>query len=600
MTMKHLSFFCHRISAPCPRLSAPRFPSQRRRIPLRRGGLWAALGGLSALLLPGCGPKPAQGEMVTAPGSGTVVAAASSVRFDEVGEASGIRYEWKVAGTRPLNILQTIGNGCAFLDYDNDGNLDILLVGPHLALYKGDGKGHFTDVTHDTGLDTLSGHFLGCAVGDYDNDGYDDVYISGYRTGILLHNEGGKRFSDATRQAGLTPQPWGTSCGWAETVPGSGKLDLFVANYADFGPDPKKYLQLCPFDKIMSSCGPRYYKPIKGALFANLGGGKFAEVAKARGLATLHGRGLGVAWADYEGSGVPGLAVSNDEIDGDLMKPKGRGPNLRYENVGNASGTAVDRDGNIHGGMGTDWGDYDNDGKLDLAVATFQRENKCVYHNDGAGLFTEKSSALGLAGATAPWVAFGTKFADVDNDGLLDLFFANGHVQDNIDAIEKSATYRQKTQLFHNIGGAQFEELGAKAGPAFDKEIVGRGLAVGDYDNDGKMDALVVDSEGKPLLLHNVSANTNHWLICRLKGTKSNRDGIGAQVTFDVGGKKMLRQCATDGSYLSASDRRVHCGLGAVTTVTVSVRWPSGKTDTYPNLSADRVVTLVEGSPKPR
>ena len=554
---------------------------------------------LLAALLTGCrhdAAPPPTAPMATAPAA---VTPAGPPLFSNVAEQAGLHYQWVVAGKRPLNILQTIGNGCAFLDYDNSGNLSVLLVGTdHIALFHGDGHGHFTDVSQAMGLDTLKGHFLGCAVGDYDGDGYDDVYISGYRTGLLLHNEGGKRFRDVTQEAGLKPQPWGTSAAWAETVPGSGKLDLFVANYAVFGPkDP----QLCPSHGIPTSCGPRYYVPLKGVLYRNKGGGHFADVSAAAGIPATSGRGLGVAWAPLEPGEAPSLAIANDEMAGDLMRPDSKAA-AHYTNIGPQAGTAFDRDGQIHGGMGTDWGDYAEDGKLDLFVATFQGEAKSLYHNDGQGQFSDVSYRTGLALTSIPHVAFGCKLFDYDNDGHLDVILANGHVQDNIHDIDSSATYKQTLQLFRNSGTTPvtFDDTSAQGGPAFAQPLVGRGLAVGDFDNDGKQDVLVVDSEGQPLLLHNECVNAGHWLGVRLIGTKSNRDGIGALLTAQIGPRRLLRLCHTDGSYMSASDRRVHFGLGAATTVDrLTIRWPSGLMQTLKNLPVDKFITVREGQATP-
>ena len=526
-------------------------------------------------------------------------------RFEDVAASAGLRYAWTISTKRPLNILQTIGNGCAFFDYDNDGNLDILLVGERLALYRGDGKGHFTDVTKAAGMDALRGQFLGCAVGDYDNDGFADIYISGYRTALLLHNEAtpnangtpsARRFRDVTAASGLKPQPWGTSAAWAETVPGSGRLDLFVANYAHFGPEAD-IPQLCEFNGIKSSCGPRYYHPLKGVLYRNLGGGKFADVSAARGIGATNGRGLGVAFADLEGAGRPSLVIVNDEMEGDLLHPDAAAL-PKYANVGASSGVSVDRDGNNHGGMGVDWGDFDNDGQLDLFVTTFQNEPKSLYRNEGKGLFSDISFVSGLGAATAPNVSFGCKFLDYDNDGWLDIVIASGHVQDNIQEIDTSTRYRQPLRLFRNRGSVDphFDEVSGGAGSAFQKPIVGRGLATGDYDNDGRMDVLAVDSEGAPLLLHNETQPTGHWFGVRLIGAPSNRDGYGAFVTAKCGGRTLTRHCHADGSYLSSSDPRVHFGIGTATKIdSLTIRWPDRHKDILHDLASDCYLTIREG-----
>jgi hypothetical protein len=521
----------------------------------------------------------------------------SPARLVDVADQAGLRYQWTIAGKRPLNILQTIGNGCAFLDYDNDGCLDILLVGPKLALYKGDGHGHFVDVTHQTHLDRIHGHLLGCAVGDYDNDGFDDIYLSGYRGGVLLHNDHGTFFDDVTAKAGLAPQAWGTSCAFVETVPGSGRLDLVICNYARFGED-KSIPQLCPFSGVMTSCPPTRYQPLKAVLYRNEGNGPFVDVSGQSGVtAGSSGRGLGVAAAPLDDSRAPYIALANDEIAGNLLEPVKQAGQIAYKDIGVSAGTAFNSMGMVHGGMGTDWGDFDNDGRLDLFVATFQHEFKSLYHNDTGKEFTDVTVSAHISNTGYdPTVAFGSKFADFTNDGWLDLIIANGHVQDNIQKIYHRETYRQSTDLYRNDHGI-FVNQSATSGPDLQRPIVGRGLAVGDFDNDGRVDALVVDSEGKPLLLHNETPAVGHWLELTLVGTKSNRDGLGAVVEVTAGGLKQTRLCQTDGSYLSASDKRVHVGLGAATKAdSVTVRWPSGHTDVFHNISADRQVTLREAN----
>ena len=542
---------------------------------------------LALVLLAGCHPQPLTSALPPP--------AVSQAQFEEVSAQAGLHYKWVIPGPRPLNILQTIGSGCAFLDYDNDGNLDVLLIGPKLVLYKGDGKGHFTDVTHAMGLDKFHGHFLGCAVGDCDNDGYDDVYVSGYRTGLLLHNENGRGFKDVTQAAGLRPQPWGTSCAWGD-VDGDGKLDLYVGNYVDFGPDAK---QLCletvkgGTTRLLTSCGPEQYKPLKGVLYHNDGAGRFRDVTKEWGADSVTGKALAVAFCDYTGTGRQGLYVANDRMPGDLLNNLGGS----YLNDGVRSGTAVAASDGSRAGMGVDWGDFDNDGRQDLTIADFTGEQKCILVNDGSGAFEEHSHGLGLAAPAEPFLSFGVKWFDYDNDGWLDLMFADGHVMDNVKTV-RGDPYRQTTLLFHNDAGKHFTDMSAQAGPALQKPIVGRGLAVGDFDNDGHVDALVVDAEGPPLLLHNESKSTGHWLSFTLigDGVRCNRDGYGAQVVVTAGGLTQTRVCHADGSYLSSSDKRVHVGLGkAARAGRVSVHWPDGRVDAYLDVAGDRGYVVREG-----
>ncbi len=520
----------------------------------------------------------------------------SLTRFVDVADKAGLRYEFKKP-KRPLTLLTTFGDGCAFLDYNGDGNLDILLVSRDLALFKGDGKGRFSDVTKETGLSDLSGHFLGCGVGDYDNDGWGDLYISGWRTGLLLKNEQGKRFRDVTKAMGLGPQPWGSSCGFAD-LDNDGYLDLYVANYVQFGPESKpQHCESQGKDRILlSSCGPGAYPPVKGVLYHNQAGRSFRDVTRAWGADTHHGNGLAVAFADFDDSGNVSFAVSNDNIYGDLFHNRGRG---RLKNIGKESGTSGEPNGDVHAGMGADWGDYDNDGDLDLYVATFQEEVKSLYRNDGGGAFTDVGEFCGILEPAWPYVTFGSKFFDADNDGWLDLMTTNGHIKDYVDLFGPF-TFRQPSQFFHNKGGkrASFEEISAKVSKDLTRPLVGRGLAVGDYDNDGRVDALIVDSEGKPLLLHNESVVPKKgWIGFRLVGgERMNRDAYGAVLTVTSDdGTRWVRQCQPSGSYLSSSDARVHFGLGAYVPQSVAVRWPDGTTETWKNLPTGRYLTLSKG-----
>jgi len=518
-----------------------------------------------------------------------------SIRLVDVAGRAGLDYRWSIPGKRPLNILQTIGNGCAFLDYDNDGSLDILLVGNRVALYRGDGHGHFVDATRRCHLDSLRGHFLGCAVGDYDGDGFDDIYLSAYRGGVLLHNRQSKYFDNVTRAAGIAPQPWGTSCAFVETVPGSARLDLVICNYAQFD-DKRPTPQLCRYAGLLTSCPPTTYHPVKAVFYRNLGNGRFADESGPSGVAkSTSGRGLGVAVAPIDAGGLPYLAFANDEIAGNLLEPSTMAGALAYRDIGKAAGTAFNNMGMVHGGMGTDWGDFDNDGRFDLFVGTFQHEFKSLYHNDSGKTFTDDTVTAHISNTGYdPTVAFGCKFVDLTNNGWLDIIIANGHVQDNIQQIYRTETYRQGMNVYANLHGIYFNSS-QLCGPDLQRPIVGRGLAIGDYDNDGLVDALVVDSEGAPLLLHNESTPAGHWVELMLVGTRSNRDGLGAVVTVTAGDLTQTRLCQTDGSYLSASDKRVHVGLGASTSaLTVTVRWSSGQTDVFHNVAVDRQVTLRE------
>jgi enediyne biosynthesis protein E4 len=404
-------------------------------------------------------------------------------------------------------------------------------------------------------------------------------------------------FRDITQQAGLKPQPWGTSCAFAD-LDGDGYLDLYVANYVSF--DPKTDLVLCPYHGLQTGCGPNDYDAVKGVLYHNERGLRFRDVTQAWKATSAHGKGLGVAFADFDGSGHIGMAVANDLQAGDLFQHDRRN---KLNNIGLASGTALDPTGEKHAGMGVDWGDYDNDGKLDLFVTTFGCETKCLYHNDGGGAFTYRSEQAKVDGPTLPYVAWGCKFLDADNDGWLDLMIANGHVQDNINRFEQ-ATYRQPTLFLHNRGGAPvtFEDATRSSGLAQLPNIVGRGLAVGDFDNDGRMDALVVDSEGHPLLLHNeTDVAPNSWIGFRLIGKgRSGRNAYGALITVTTGKQKLVRQCQPGGSYLSSSDSRVHFGLGRDAMRSVTIRWPDGALQTLPPVQPRRYITITEGeAPQP-
>ena len=539
--------------------------------------------GLGAVIVAGC-PSPKQS--VAPPATG----AAATLKLVDTAAESGLVHRWTPPGKPPLNILQTIGNGVAVLDVDSDNSLDILLVDRKPRLFVGDGKGGFRDATAARGLGGLAGHFLGAAVGDFDNDGDPDVYLSGYRTACLLRNDNGT-LRDITPGSGLRREPWGTSASFAD-LDQDGNLDLYVGNYAIFGPDTKP--QLCLAHGMETSCGPREYQPEKGRLYRGDGKGRFTDATESLGVNDISGKTLGVAVADIDGSGKPAIALANDEMPGDLLVPG----TPRWENIGSVAGVAYDSAGNLHGGMGTDWGDIDSDGKLDLFVATFQNEMKSLYRNEGERMFTDVSATMGL-GAARPWVAFGCKFVDLDNDGHLDLLVANGHVQDNIDKIDRTTVFRQPTQVFRNTGNGSFTDQTKCLEGEASRSLVGRGLATGDFDNDGLVDAVVVDSFGTPVLLRNRSTGTGNWVGFRLdQGAKGPRDATGASVVVKAGGRTIVRHVHADGSYLSASDNRVVVGLGNAATIdSVEIVWTDGTRETIAGAAPGRYWTVERGKP---
>lgn len=537
--------------------------------------------------------------------------------FRDVAEEAGLTFRWGYGSRSPLNILETARGGAAFLDYDGDGWLDILLVGDTVALYRNRGvpgagepehrtpeRPLFEDMTARSGLDA-KGMLMGCAVGDYDNDGRPDIFITGHGQCALYRNRHGSDrtansptplFEDVTARAGVGPRrphEWSASAGFAD-LDNDGFLDLVVGHYVEFTP---KTRQLCDFPsagaqgKVLASCPPLYYEPQQTRFFRNRGNGTFEDVT-AR-FPKGNGNNLGVGFADYNDDGLMDIYVANDGLPGDLYHNRG---GWKFENVGTASATAYNQDGREQAGMGVDWADYDGDGRLDLIVSTFQNEPKSLYRNEGGGLFSYASYAAGIGDQTKPRLAFGVGFFDYDNDGHPDLLLANGHVQDTIHQIHPPATYAQPMQLFRNLGDGAFEEITPQGGPAFARLIVGRAIAFGDYDNDGRVDALVADLNGAPLLLHNEMQTTHHWLGVRLVSRHGKRDALGARVLLETAdGKKRMAEAQTCRSYLAACDPRVHFGLGAESRVRrLTVRWPGGGVTTLENLPVDRYVVVEQ------
>jgi enediyne biosynthesis protein E4 len=514
------------------------------------------------------------------------------LRFSDVASAMRLDYRYSPGDSPPLNIREiTMGAGAAFLDYDNDGWLDILCVSlPRPALYRSDRGRGFVNVTARAGIARREARWNGCATGDYDNDGHVDLFLTAYNETALFHNNGDGTFTDVTDAAGVQVRRWATSAAFAD-VNRDGLLDLYVGCYVRFAPGMPEYMTV---RGVRLPLSPLAYDAQKGMLFLNRGGGRFHEATREAGLDDCHGKTLGVAFADADGDGDEDLYLANDEEPQDFFQNDGKG---RFRNIAMENGTAFSGEGGRQGGMGLDFGDYDRDGHLDLFVATFADEPKSLYRNTGTGLYQHAGPQAGIDQATRAWVGFGSKFLDLDHDAWLDLVIVNGHVRDLVQQVDPENSYPQKSQLFLNTGGGRFRDASDGVGPDFRKPIVGRALAAGDFDNDGDLDLLAADLEGPPLLLRNDGGNqAGNWLMLDLQGTRSNRMAIGARVELRTGSARQIREVRTDGSYLAAHDPRVHFGLDQAARVDeIRIRWPSGIRQTLTNVAANQVLRVREG-----
>ncbi len=529
--------------------------------------------------------------------------AAQSVFEEIVSSASGISWVHDNAMSTEHHPPETLGPGCAFLDYDNDGWMDIFLVnsGPcdfytpkrplRNALYKNNRDGTFSDVTEKAGLPHSATFGMGVAVGDYDNDGYPDFLLTGYGGCILYHNNGDGTFTDVTGKAGLALPGWTTSAVWFD-YDNDGRLDLYVCSYIDYTnkiPCPDSFGR-------RHYCTPTLYKPTHGYLFHNNGDGTFTNVTPGTVIERAMGKGLGVVATDINNDGRMDLFVANDTVQNFLFVNRG---NNQWQEIGVVAGVGFGENGQARSGMGVDAADINSDGWEDLFVGNINYEMFSLYTNNKDETFFDAAHKHGVAEATRLLSGWGVKFFDYDNDGAIDLILANGHPDDMVESYYEDVKFKEQLLLFHQEKG-RLRNVSAQAGPAFTLRLAARGLAVGDYDNDGLADVLVATNGGAPVLLHNRCGAGNHWLGLKLEGVNCNRDAIGGRITWSAGGINRTQLKHGGGSYLSSHDPRALLGLGTNSKIDwLEIKWPlpSGKVQRFTNLPVDRYVTIVEGQP---
>jgi enediyne biosynthesis protein E4 len=530
-------------------------------------------------------------------------------KFTDVTAALGVHFNYLSSHTAKHYLLETMGGGVALFDYDNDGRLDIFLVngaplqdptpkgsipqkgGPNYSnrLYHQKADGTFEDVTEKAGLEGV-GYGMGVAVGDYDNDGFEDLYVTAYGGNKLYHNSGDGTFTDVTGKAGVAGSGWSTSAAWVD-LDNDGLLDLVVLRYLQWDFDDI----WCGEHKegYRAYCHPDVFQPISPLVYHNDGNGHFTEVSQKTGLAKP-GKGLGIALADYDRDGHIDLFVANDSMVEFLYHNKGDGT---FEETGLLSEVAVDGDGRTFAGMGVDFADYNNDGWPDLIITDLANQRYALYQNNRDSTFTYDSFTSGIARVTMAHSGWGVRFLDYDNDGWKDLLVAQGHDLDTVELSYPNLHYREPMLLLRNTG-KEFVDVSAASGAVFSQRWLGRGMAIGDIDNDGRVDAVVSTNDGPVHILHNETPTQNHWLKLKLVGHKSNRDAIDAEVRLVTAKGQQCATVSTAGSYLSASDKRVHFGLGAESSAqSVEIRWPSGITQTLKNIRADQILTVDEPSP---
>jgi enediyne biosynthesis protein E4 len=531
--------------------------------------------------------------------------AASVPKFEDIAQQAGLTVA-HISSPDKKYIVESMSGGVGLIDCDNDGKLDIITVNgstvqryrqggdPMITLYHQDADLKFTDITKSAGL-TRKGWGMGIAVADYDNDGLQDIYVTGFGGNALYHNLGNCKFEDVTDKAGVGAGGFSTGAAWAD-YDRDGKVDLFVSRYVhvdidnlpQFGNDPR----FCRFKGVLVQCGPWGLPGESDLLFHNKGDGTFEEVSKKAGVDDPHHYyGLGATWGDYDNDGWPDLYVANDAGPNFLYRNKHDGT---FDDVGLLSGVALSGDGMQQGSMGVDWGDYLHEGRLSMMVTNFVEQGSTLYHNLGKEDFADVSVRAKLMKPTYPFVSWGTAFFDMDNDGWLDLFVANGHVYPQVDTIPGGTPFRQPMLLFRNHRDGTFDDVSQSLASMPPQSR--RGAAFGDINNDGNVDVVVLNVGEPPSLLLNLNESSNHRVLFKLVGTKSNKAAIGARVTVKSGTLVQFSEVRGGSSYLSQNDLRLHFGLGSNDKMgEVTIRWPNGETEVLRDVPGDYIYTVVEG-----
>ena len=522
----------------------------------------------------------------------------SRVVFSDVAQASGIDFLHESGQSKDKLIVETVGSGVAWLDYDNDGYLDLYFVNgsrisenkpsPGNALFRNDGRGTFENVTRKAGVAGNGSYGMGVAVGDYDNDGWLDLYVTNYGPNQLFRNHGDGTFGEVASKAGVDSRQWGSSAGFFD-LDRDGDLDLYVVNYLDYDPEDSPYCGL-PKEGYRLYCDIRMFEGAADHLYRNNGDGSFSDVSSLSGIANPAGKGLGLTFSDFDRDGYPDIYVANDTIRDFLYRNNRDGT---FSDVTYAAAVGFDANGEPQAGMGVDAADLNQDGLPEIFVTNFAYELNAFYRNGPGLLFEEVAERVGLGSGLLP-LGFGTKLFDYDNDGDVDIYVANGHIENNVHLYFPNLTYAQTDLLYENLG-TNFLDVSAKSGTPFSRPAVGRGAAVADYDNDGDLDIALSNSGERAVLMRNEGGNRNNWIAIEARGRESNSFGLGAGVRIETEQGIQVRQINNVASYLSANDLRVYFGLGRQRQVkSIELNWPSGRKQVLSKVRANQILQVTE------